>query len=162
VGGGFGGTTTVVQPVYTVSQPVVAEPQQAVLDLELVEVRQIDRGDISQNLGPAYRVMIRNKSGAAIAQQFNVGLAGSIGRQATQDSALALVRVDGLEAGQMLTVDVRLPAKAYNLGLNADGQAVPFAYLTALADMNQELPEADRSNDFMTLGRGEIVMVAQN
>jgi hypothetical protein len=164
VGGGFGGTTTVVQPVYTpVSQPVVAEPQQTALgmDLELVEVRQLDRGDMAKNLGPAYRVMIRNKNGAAVTGQFNVALAASLGRQATSDSAFAMTRVNGLEAGQMLAVEVRLPAKAWSLGQNADGQSVAYAYLTAVADSHQELAESDRSNDFMVLGRGEIVMVAQ-
>jgi hypothetical protein len=105
---------------------------------------------------------LRNKSGLSVSQQFNVALAASIGRQATAESAFATQRVNGLEAGQLLAVEVRLPAKAYNMGLNADGQPVPFAFLTAVVDSHQEVPETDRDNDFMVLGRGEIVMVAQN
>jgi hypothetical protein len=164
VGGGGGGTTTVVQqPIYVPAPPVAAEPQQTALplDLELVEIRQLDRGNMAQNLGPAYRVTIRNKNGAAVTHEFNVALAASLGRQAAADSAFGMVRVNGLEAGQMLSVDVRLPAKALQLGQNADGQSVSFAYLTAVADSHQELPESDRANDFMVLARGEIVMVAQ-
>ena len=72
---------TVVQPVYTpvVQTPVVqtAAVQPApvaakTMDLELVEVRQLDRGDLAKDQGPAYRVTLRNKTGEAIAKAFNV------------------------------------------------------------------------------------------
>jgi hypothetical protein len=165
--GGYCGTTTVVQPIYTpvtqtvavepAAQPVAAQP----IDLELLEVRQLDRGDLAKKLGPAYRVLLRNKTGEAVTQQFNVALVASLGRQATADSAFAISRVHGLEAGQTLSVDVRLPAKAFNMGLNADGQPVPFGWLTAVADSHQEVSQADRENDFTMLARGEIVMMAR-
>jgi hypothetical protein len=166
VGGGYGGgycpPTTVVQPVYTTVQPAVVEAPQvaATLDLELVEVRQLDRGSAAKQLGPAFRITLRNKSGAAVSQQFNVALAASLGRQASAESAFAVVRVGGLEAGQPLVVDVRLPIKAMSLGKNADGQSVPYAFLTAVADSHMELSTDERDDDAMVLARAEIVMVA--
>ena len=165
-GGGFCGTTTVVQPAYPVGQELagapIADEQLAAgtLDLELLEVRQLDRGDAAKQLGPAYRLMLRNRTGEAIGSPFNVALAASIGREPTADSAFAVQRIEGLQAGQTLTVELRLPAKAYAMGQNADGQSVPFAYLTAVVDSHQELPESDRENDYMVLERGAIVMVA--
>ncbi len=163
--GGFCGTT-VVQPVYSpVVQTAAVQPTTTVaaktIDLELVDVRQLDRGDLAKDQGPAYRVTLRNRTGEAIAKAFNVGLAASIGRQLTPEAAFAATRVEGLQANQMLTVEVRLPAKALNLGANADGQPVPFSFLTAVADSHQELELANREDDFTTLGRSEIVMVAQ-
>jgi hypothetical protein len=156
--------TPIVQPVYTQVAPVSYQAEAPVavegVDLELVEVRQIDRGDVAQQLGPAYRITLRNRTGAAVAQQFNVALAGSIGREVTADSAMNLVRVEGLEAGQSLTVDLRLPATAYNMGLNADGQPVPFTWLTAMVDTHQEVEQTDRDNDYTVLNRREIVMAA--
>ena len=65
-------------------------------------------------------------------------------------------------AGKSLAVDVRLPLKAYKLGLNAEGQGVPFSWLMAATDTDQEVSQADRANDIMLLNRSEIVMLAQN
>ena len=96
-----------------------------------------------------------------VPQPFNVALAASIGRQATAESAFATQRVNGLEAGQVLTVDLRLPVQAYNMGLNADGQPVPFTWLTAVVDSHLEVPEVDRENNYTVLNRREIVMAAQ-
>jgi hypothetical protein len=139
-----------------------AQPAAQPIDLEVLEVRQLDRGDMARNLGPAYRVMLRNKSGAAVMQQFNVALIASLGRMPSADSAYATLRVGGLEAGQALSVDLRLPAKAYKLGLNAEGQSVPFSWLLTAIDTDQEVSQADRANDIMILNRSEIVMLAQN
>jgi hypothetical protein len=166
-GGGYCGTTTVIQPVYpAVTQAVAVEPavdQTAAalpVDLELLEVRQLDRGNMAKNEGAAYQVTLRNKNGQAVTKEFNIGLAASTGRLATKDSVFAMVRVHGLDAGQTLTVDLRLPAKAFNMGLNADGQPVPFTWLTAVTDTHQEIEQLDRQNDFVVMNRGEIVMVA--
>jgi hypothetical protein len=160
-GGGYVGGGTVIQQV-PVPVEVPAQPMAHPIDLEVLEVRQLDRGDAAKNLGPAYRVTLRNKNGAAVMQQFNVALVASIGRMPAADSAYATLRVNGLEAGQALTVDLRLPSKAYKLGLNADGQSVPFSWLLAAIDTDQEVSQADRANDLMILNRSEIVMLAQN
>jgi hypothetical protein len=163
-GGYYGGTTTIVQPVYTpVPQAVTAGTAvpSTGTDLELVEVRQLDRGDMSKNLGPAFRLTLRNTSGAKVTQSFNVALMGSIGRVATPDSAVTTVRLEGLPAGQAHAVDVRLPAKSYTMGVNADGQQVPFTWLTAVLDTDGEVPQSSRDNDFAIMNRSEIVMVAQ-
>ncbi len=168
--GGFGGCYGGTFPIYTgvtqtvayepvVGQPVVQTASAQPIDLELMEVRQLDRGTADQ--GPAYRVTLRNKNEGAVAQAFNVGLAASIGRQAAADAAFATARVEGLQAGQVLAVDVRLPAKATSLGTNADGQPVPFAWLTAVVDSHQEVQETARDNDLAILNRAEIAMVPQ-
>jgi hypothetical protein len=149
------GETTIIHAL--AEEPVVTGG----LDLELLEVRQLDRGDLARNLGPAYRVMLRNRTGEAVVQPFNVGLAASFGRVPAADSAYAVERATGLEAGETLRVDVRLPAAAYYLGHNAEGQAVAFSWLTAVVDSHQELPDVDRQNDFLTLHRSEVVMLAE-
>ncbi len=160
--GGYCPPTTVVQPVYTqVTQAAAVEPVVQAIDLELIEVRQLDRGDLASDQGPAYRVLVRNKTGDAVNQPFTVALAASIGRVPAADSAFAAARVNGMQAGQTVTVDVRLPAAAYKLGLNADGQPVPFTWLTAVADSHMEVEQVDRENDFVTMNRSGIAMVAQ-
>ena len=128
------------------------------IDLELVEVRQLDRGNPAENQGPAYRVLFRNRTAAAVPQSFNVALAASVGRLPASDSAYTVERIDGLSAGEPFVVRLRLPAGAYAIGRNAVGQVVPFSWLTAVVDSHQELPDADRQNDYLTLHRNEIVM----
>jgi len=164
--GGYGGYgTTVVQPVYTtttqyVEQAAAPQAAPAAIDLELVEVRQLDRGDASQQLGPAYRLTIRNRTGLAVSQPFNVALGGALGRELTEDSAISVIRVNRLEAGQTLAVDMRLPLKAFNLGVNADGRAVTFNWLIGVVDSHQEVEQTDRDNDYQQLDRNQIVMTS--
>jgi hypothetical protein len=84
----------------------------------------------------------------------------AVGRQPSADGAFVIEVVQGIEAERPVCVDVRLPAKALNLGQNADGQPVPFTWLTAVVDSHQELEQVSRENDFATLNRAEIVRVA--
>ncbi len=159
--GGYCGTTTVVQPVYTqVTPAAVVQPTVQAIDLELVEVRQLDRGDLASGQRPAFRVTVRNKTGEVVPVPFTVALAASIGRVPAADSAFAASRVNGLQAGQSLAVDVRLPATAFKLGVNADGQPVAYTWLTAVVDSHMEVEQADRQNDLATMNRSEVVMVA--
>ncbi|MGD9723008.1 MAG: hypothetical protein AB7O59_17445 [Pirellulales bacterium] len=164
-GGYYGGCTTVVDnyvPVTTVAAgiPAVGQTVQPI-DLEVLEVRQLDRGDSAKQLGAAYRVWLRNKSGVAVTTSFNVGLIASIGRVPSTDSTFVMQRAEKIDAGQTLAVDIRLPAKAYSMAQNADGQPVGFAFLTAVVDTHSEVEQADRQNDVTTLNRGDIAMVAQ-
>lgn len=161
-GGGNGGAVysqPVTQAVYEPVAEVQTVPVSAPLDLELLEVRQLDRGTADE--GPAYRVTLRNKSGEAVNQAFHVVLAATIGRQPSRDGAFADAEVNGMEAGRAISVDLRLPANALSLGQNAEGQPVPFSWLTALVDSHQELTQVTRENDYATLSRAEIAMVAQ-
>ena len=148
--------TPAPQPETTAVMPTAAGS--ATVDLELVEVRQLDRG--TADSGPAFRVTLRNKSGQAVTTSFHVALAATVGRQPSADGAFVAEVVAGIEAGQPVSVDVRLPAKALNLGQNADGQPVPYTWLTAVVDSHQELEQVTRENDFATLNRAKIVMVA--
>jgi hypothetical protein len=164
--GGYGGGNRGAVYSEPVSQAVygpVAEVQTAAvsapLDLELLEVRQLDRG--TAEAGPAYRVTLRNKSGEAVNQAFHVVLAATISRQPSRDGAFADAEVNGMEAGRAISVDLRLPANALSLGQNSEGQPVPFSWLTALVDSHQELTQVTRENDYATLNRAEIAMVAQ-
>jgi hypothetical protein len=165
--GGFSSTRTIVQPVVTQTTPAVVEqpaatvqPAAQSVDLELLEVRQIDRGDAAKNQGPAYAIMLRNTTGEAVPQSFTVALAASIGRVPAADTVFASTRVEGLKVGQPATVEVRLPASALKIGVNADGQPVPFSWLTAVVDPQMEVEQSDRENDYTTINRSDIVMVA--
>ena len=157
--------SSVTQTVYEApaEQPAAAPVVQtsavtSAVDLELLEVRQLDRG--TAETGPAFRVTLRNKSGEAVSGSFHVALAATLGRQPSKDGAFVAEVVPGIEAGRPVSIDVRLPAKALSLGQNAEGQPVPFTWLTVVVDSHQELEQVTRENDFATLNRAEIVMVA--
>ncbi len=173
-GGGFGGygggsytnvVTDSAPPVASdaplapaATAPVTATAQP--IDLELIDVRQIDAGDATQ--GPAYRVTVRNNSAVDVAQPFDVALVASLGRQPAADSASASTRMNGIAAGQTATVDVRLPATATSLGRNVMGQPVAFSWLTVVVDPRQEVQEVTKANNFTSIGRLDIAMLAAN
>jgi len=120
------------------------------VDLQLLAVRMIDAGDAAQNLGPAYRVWVRNNSHVAILRSFNVlALAARDGRPAA-DLPQAGVRIDAIEAGQIIPVDIRLPAEA-----NAQG----LPTLHVLVDSHREIAEVYEDNNGTVLNRADILPV---
>jgi hypothetical protein len=120
------------------------------VDLQLLAVRMIDSGDAAQNQGPAYRVWVRNNSHVAILHPFNVlALAAHDGRPAA-DLPQAGVRVDSIEAGQIIPVDIRLPAEA-----NAPG----LPMLHVLVDSHREIAEVYEDNNGTVLNRVDILPV---
>jgi len=120
------------------------------VDLQLLAVRMIDAGDAAQNVGPAYRVWVRNNSHVAILHSFNVlALAARDGRPAA-DLPQAGVRVDAIEASQIIPVDIRLPAEA-----NAPG----LPMLHVLVDSHREIAEVYEDNNGSVLNRADILPV---
>jgi hypothetical protein len=120
------------------------------VDLQLLAVRLIDSGDAGENQGPAYRVWVRNNSHVAILHPFNVlALSARDGRPAA-DLPQAGVRVDSIEAGQIIPVDIRLPAKA-----NAPG----LPMLHVLVDSHREIAEVYEDNNGAVLNRADILPV---
>jgi len=120
------------------------------VDLQLLAVRMIDSGDAAQNEGPAYRVWVRNNSHVAILHPFNVlALTAHDGNPAA-DLPQAGVRVDSIEAGQIIPVDIRLPAEA-----NAPG----LPMLHVLVDSHREIAEVYEDNNGAVLNRADILPV---
>jgi hypothetical protein len=131
----------------------------AAIDVELVEVRQIDAGDVQQQLGPAYRVSFRNNSALDINHAFSVGAMASTSRQLSKEFPMAAVQVPGIKAGSTMAVEIRLPLEAQRMGVNYMGQTVPFAYLYVVVDSNNQINDSNRNNNSAFQGRLDIPMV---
>jgi len=120
------------------------------VDLQLLAVRLIDSGDAAENQGPAYRVWVRNNSHVAILHPFNVlALTARDGRPAS-DLPQAGVRVDAIEAGQIIPVDIRLPVAASSSDL---------PMLHVLVDSHREIAEVYEDNNGAVLNRADILPV---
>jgi hypothetical protein len=133
-----------VAPLYTAE--VVGDATDPI-DLELLGVEQIDDGDASN--GPSYRVTFRNNSAVDVPQAFDVAVIASNDGQPSDDAPQAASRVEGIQANQVLTVDVRLPLEAGGM-----------SYLTAVVNSTEEVQEATLDNNFATLDSSDIAMVA--
>jgi hypothetical protein len=118
------------------------------LDLQLLAVRTIDSGDM-QN-GPAFRVWVRNNSRVAIEHPFNVLLLAARDEKPTQDLPQAGVRIENIQPGQVLPIDIRMPVTANQPGL---------PMLHVLVDSHREIPEVDKTNNGAILARAEILPV---
>ena len=117
------------------------------LDLQLLAVRTIDSGDPGQQLGPALRVWLRNNSPVTINHPFNVLALAARDAQPTADLPQAGVRIDSIEAGQTLAVDIRLPVEANQPG---------FPMFHVLVDSHREIPEVDETNNGLVINRAEV------
>jgi hypothetical protein len=138
-------------------QPVVLPV--AAADLQLVAVRFVDPGYPDENLGPRYRVWFRNNGSLAITQPFNVMLFAGNDRRLADNLPQAGVRVTGIGAGDMQSVDIRLPVEVATMGSDDRGNAVPFGVVQVLVDANQEVAEITNANNGAVLAPGEILPV---
>lgn len=135
--------------------PVVV--QQA--DLQLLAVRFVDSGHPEQELGPRYRVWLRNNTPYSLEQPFNVMLLASNDRNAIAGRPEAGVRLNRMEAGETQVVDIRLPYASQAMGFDEDGRRIPFEFLHVLVDSHNEIGEAFKDNNGLALNRGDVYPV---
>jgi len=135
---------------YWYNVPVV-EVRQGV-DLQLLAVRMIDAGNPEQNMGPAFRVWLRNNSPVAILHGFNVLALTARSNVATADVPQAGVRVETIGAGETLPLDIRLPVEANQPGL---------PMLHVLVDSHREISEVFENNNGMVLPRANVLPVEE-
>lgn len=140
-------------------KPVVLPP--AACDLQLVAVRFVDPGHPEDNTGPRYRIWFRNNSEEPLTQPFNVVLLANNDNDQKPDASLpqAGVRVTAIEANDIQSVDVRLPADVYSMGRDAKGDPVPFSMLHVLIDAHQEVAETTKLNNGTKLQTLDILPV---
>ncbi|WP_417385697.1 hypothetical protein [Gimesia sp.] len=129
------------------------------LDLQMLAVRFVDSGHAEEELGPRFRVWFRNNSVVDINQPFNVMLLASNSREAVAGVPEAGTRVDNIAAGQIQSVDIRLPFAASTLSTDAEGNLVPFEQLHVLIDSHREIPEAFEENNGAVVARVDVLPV---
>jgi len=128
-------------------------------DLQLLATRFVDNGHPDQNLGPRYRVWLRNNGPLSTTTPFNVMLIAANDPVPQADLPQAGAIVNGIEAGQIQSVDIRLPLAANRLAVTPEGQRIPFSYLHVLVDSHRELVESNESNNGSVVARNDILPV---
>ena len=129
------------------------------MDLQMLAVRFVDNGHPEQNLGPRYRVWVRNNSPVQITAPFSVlALAGN-DLSPSADLPQAGVVIPTMDIGEIRPVDLRLPLAANRLGLTPEGHRVPFNYLHVLVDSHQQVGEIDETNNGSVVSRTDILPV---
>lgn len=137
-------------------EPIVID---AGLDLQMLAVRFVDSGHPEQELGPRFRVWFRNNSDVDINAPFNVMLFASNSRELEAGVPEAGSRVDNIEAGQIQSVDIRLPFEASQMTTDEDGNLLPFEQLHVLIDSHREIPEAFEANNGAVMARVDVLPV---
>jgi hypothetical protein len=124
-------------------------------DLQLLAVRFVDPGHPDKDLGPRYRVWVRNNSPRDVDQPFDVTLLASNQSELKGEVVQSGVTVPSINGEDVVAVDVRLPEDANHL-VEKDGHQMPFAFLTAVVDAHDEINERSEDNNGATLDRGDI------
>lgn len=137
-------------------QPIVLP---AGLDLQLLAVRFVDNGHPEQNLGPRYRVWLRNNSPVQITSPFSVLALADNDLAPNTGVPQAGVVIPTMDIGEIRPVDIRLPLEANRLGVTPEGNHVPFAYLHVLVDSHQQTVETDETNNGSVVARTDILPV---
>lgn len=140
-----------------VDVPVVSVPSG--YDVQLLAVRFVDPGHPEEQLGPRYRVWLRNNSLRPIQSPFNVTVVAANDDNLIAGLPQAGVTVPEMEVDAVVPVDIRLPFEANRMNQMSNGQRAPFTRLHVLVDSHAELPEADESNNGLAIARGEVLPV---
>jgi hypothetical protein len=144
--------TVVNRTVVVVARPVlVGQP----IDLELVGLQLVDEGNRDEQIGPRYRVWVRN-NGPALHTEFKVTILAANRDQPKPELPNVSGRVSTIEASQTIAVDLRLPLAAHELGHDAQGNAIPFSKLFVWIDSAQEIKESNEDNNATMMSRTEI------
>jgi hypothetical protein len=122
-------------------------------DVQLLAVRFVDGGHPDQQLGPRYRVWVRNNSSTPIDKPFNVSLFAAADESITTSTPQGGVRVTKMDANETQAVDVRLP---FSLTQASADQGSKFENLKVLVDSKNELNETDRANNGTSIAREQI------
>lgn len=130
------------------------------VEVQLLAVRFVDPGHPEKNLGPRYRVWLRNNSRNTVEAPFNVLVMVAPSDRPAENLPQAGVRIDDpLRPEQVLAVDVRLPAEANRVqGAGEDAQAV-YPFVHVLVDSHRELEDVLRENNGVVLPRHEVLPV---
>jgi len=128
-------------------------------DLQMLAVRFVDAGHAQQERGPRYRVWFRNNSPYTIDRGFNVMLLASEDPELLVNRSEAGVRVDRIEAGQVMSVDIRLPEEVNFSSMDETGNPVPFRFLSVQVDSHNELIDTFQMNNGVTLARGDVLPI---
>lgn len=128
-------------------------------DLQLLAVRFVDPGHKEENLGPRFRVWLRNNSNRVLQQPIDVTLFASNDQQLATGALQAGVTLPEIPANEIVPLDIRLPMEVNQMGVDQEGNRVPFQFLHAVVDSRNALPETDKANNGAILDRGEIYPV---
>ena len=104
--------------------------------------------------GPAYTIKIRNQ-GSQASGKFVVGIFAALDETVTAQSPRATVELPGMTGGQVRSVTLRLPLSAMNLTGN-HGTPTEFTKLIVVADLNNSVPETDKSNNSAVVDRAAV------
>lgn len=148
----------VSNPVVVASNPLPSNPIVPVnyaaaagsIDLVVEDIRQSEPATMIA--GPAYLVKFRNQ-GLAATGAFKVGIFAVIDGNLTESQAV--VDVQGLEAGQVTEITLRLPQSALKL-VNATGTATGFDKLAVMVDVESTVAESDKANNAAVIERSVL------
>ncbi len=128
-------------------------------DLQMLAVRFVDAGHPEKEMGPRYRVWFRNNDDRKLRKDFNITLLASNSRDPSSDVPSAGVEIDEIEAGEIQSVDIRLPFAASTLGRDEENRRIPFRFLHVLVDSDRDVDEAFEENNGAVLARGDVLPV---
>lgn len=123
------------------------------VDLQLIDVRMLDNGDAAKQIGPRYRVTFRNVGTSPVDHDFNVALVAADDANLTTNLPTIESRISSVGTGDVKTVDLRLPATAFDMGQDTHSE---FAKLFVFVDSHGEVNDVNRDNNAARVDRTAI------
>ncbi len=125
------------------------------IDLELVDIRLVDVGNIQANVGPRFRLFCRN-NGKLEAPKFQINVMADLGKKLTPTAHLVTVECVGIKPGKTQAIDIQLPVGVLKMTTANDKWPKPFELLVAVANSDDSLLESNKDNNALARTRDAI------
>lgn len=138
-------------------RPAPRAPMRAA-ELQLMGVRFVDPGIPQRNLGPRYRIVLRNNA-PAIRRPFDLILAAGIDGQMQPELPRVSEHVAAMTPGQVLAIDIRLPIESLAMAYPGEDKPAPFSTLFVMVAGQQDLLGNVKLSQLAVLPRIGLPMV---
>jgi hypothetical protein len=148
-------TAPAAEPAALIDPTEVKDAAAPSMDLELVDIRLVDAGSLSDGVGPRFRLFCRN-NGTLEAPKFHISMMADLGSVLSEKAHLVTVESVGIKPGKTQSVDVQLPVEVLKMTTAKDRWAKPFDLLGAMLDSDESLTETNENNNTLVLTRDSI------
>lgn len=125
-------TATAAAAKKPASPPTTAPPVAPKLPLELVDLRLIDIGNVEAGQGPRFRIQLKNATTEALKKPLEVLLSAGISSDFRAELPTGVQEIKPLGAGEVATVELRLPAESMKMTYPGAQEKQPFSTLFVL------------------------------
>jgi hypothetical protein len=142
------------QPLVVPAEPVTPRMR---TDLQIIDLRFVDRGDRNKQTGPRFRVSVRNLNSQRATGAVNIATIGAIDLEdETLGKSVAHATVESIGPLEVAQIDIDLSRDVLQLAKGVNGEPIPFAELAVILDPEEQYDDVRPDNNVLVQSIDQI------